>query len=135
MKVIACETCGLVQQLGNVPPRHLAECARCDGILQRDNPNSRARTAALALAALCLYVPANIYPIMLMEYLGRHTQNTVWGSVRALYREGMWAVASLVFAASILVPLLKLLGLFFLVTNSGRRWRKMRAWVHKTISL
>jgi paraquat-inducible protein A len=133
MNVIACETCGLVQQLGDVPPRHLAECARCDGILQRDNPNSRARTAAFALAALCLYVPANIYPIMLMEYLGRHTQNTVFGSVRALYRDGMWAVATLVFAASILIPLLKLMGLVFLVTNRGQRWQKFRTRVHKII--
>jgi paraquat-inducible protein A len=133
MNVIACETCGLVQRLGNVPPRHLAVCARCDGILQCDNPNSRARTAALALAALCLYVPANIYPIMLMEYLGRHTQNTVWGGVRALYRDGMWAVATLVFAASILIPLLKLLGLFFLVSNRGQRWQKLRTRVHKVI--
>jgi len=133
MNVIACETCGLVQQLGDVPPRHLAECARCDGILQRDNPNSRARTAALALAALCLYVPANIYPIMVMEYMGRHTENTVWGSVRALYRDGMWPVATLVFAASILIPLLKLIGLFFLVSNRGQRRKKLRTRVHKTI--
>ena len=133
MNVITCETCGLVQRLVNVPPSHLAECARCDGILQRPHPNSRARTAALALAALCLYVPANIYPIMIMEYMGRHTQNTVLGSVRALYRDGMWAVATLVFAASVLIPLLKLLGLFFLVSNRGQRWRKARTWVHKTI--
>jgi paraquat-inducible protein A len=133
MKVIACETCGLVQRLENVPPRHLAECARCDGILQRCHPDSRARTAALALAALCLYVPANIYPIMLMEYLGRHTQNTVLGSVRALYRDGMWGVATLVFAASVLIPLLKLLGLFFLVSNRGPRLRKLRTRVHQTI--
>src|SRR5580700_5991346 len=97
MNTIACETCGLVQQLANVPPRHLARCARCDGILQRNVPNSRARTAALTLAALCLYVPANIYPIMIMDYMGLHTQNTVLGSVRALYRDGMWAVAVLVF--------------------------------------
>jgi paraquat-inducible protein A len=133
MNVIGCETCGLVQQLGSVPSHHLAECARCGGILQSHRPDSRARTAAFSLAALCLYVPANIYPIMIMEYMGRHTQNTVLGSVKALYRDGMWAVASLVFAASILVPLLKLLGLFFLVSNRGRRWRKVRTWVHKTI--
>ena len=135
MNAIACETCGLVQQLADVPPRHVARCARCDGILRRHGTNSRARTAALALAALCLYVPANIYPIMVMEYMGRHTENTVWGGVRALYSDGMWPVATLVFAASILIPLLKLLGLFFLVTNRGQRWQKLRTRVHRTICL
>ncbi len=133
MNVIACETCGLVQQLENVPPRHRAQCARCDSVLQRHHPDSRARTAALTLAALCLYVPANIYPIMFMEHMGHHTENTVWGGVKALYQERMWYVAVIVFAASILIPLLKLAGLFFLVANRGKRWRKTRTLVYKTI--
>src|SRR6202012_2167281 len=117
MKVIACKTCGLAQQLEKVPPRHLARCARCDEILQCNQPDGRAYTAAFSLAALFLYVPANIYPIMVMEYMGRHTENTVWGGVRALYQDRMWYVAAIVFAASIVIPLLKLLGLFFLVIN------------------
>jgi paraquat-inducible protein A len=133
MNVIACETCGLVQRREDAPPRHMLKCARCDSTLQRGHRDSRAPTAALSLAALCLYVPANVYPIMTMEYLGRETQNTVWGGVRALYEAGMWPVAALVFAASILIPLLKLLGLFFLVTSRGQRWRKARTWIHKLI--
>ncbi len=133
MNVIACETCGLVQQFETVPPRHRVQCARCDSVLQRHHSNSRARTGALALAALCLYVPANIYPIMVMEYMGRHTENTVWGGVKALYQDRMWYVAAIVFAASILIPLLKLTGLFFLVMNRGQRWQKTRTWVYKVI--
>jgi paraquat-inducible protein A len=133
MNVIACEICGLVQQLENLPPRHRAQCARCGSVLERHRPNSRARTAALALAALCLYVPANIYPIMVMEYMGRHTENTVWGGVKALYRDHMWYVAAIVFATSILVPLLKLAGILFLVVNRGQRWQKIRTWVYKAI--
>jgi paraquat-inducible protein A len=133
MNVIACETCGLIQKFENVPPRHRLRCAQCESVLLRDHPNSRARTGALALAALCLYVPSNIYPIMTMEYMGRHTENTVWGGVKALYQDQMWYVAAIVFCASILVPLLKLLGLFFLVANRGRRWRKTRVWVYKII--
>ena len=133
MNVIACAICGLVQQTKSLPPHGVAHCARCDSTLQRSNPNSRAHTAALALAALCLYVPANIYPIMVMEYMGRHTENTVWGGVKALQQERMWYVAAIVFIASILVPLLKLLGLFFLVASRGPRWQKTRTWVYKVI--
>jgi paraquat-inducible protein A len=133
MNVIACKICGLVQQFENVPPRHRLQCARCESVIERHVTNSRARTGALALAALCLYVPANIYPIMTMEYMGRHTENTVWGGVRTLYQDRMWYVAAIVFAASIVVPLLKLAGLFFLVTNRGQRWQKTRTWIYKAI--
>jgi paraquat-inducible protein A len=132
-KIIACETCGLVQELGAVPPKHEAYCARCGWTLAQEKQSGRTRTAALALAALFLYVPANIYPIMVMEYMGRHTENTVWGGVKALYNDHMWYVAVIVFAASILIPLLKLLGLFFLVSNRGQRWQKLRTWVYKVI--
>jgi paraquat-inducible protein A len=133
MNLIACEICGLVQQSANAPSLHDLKCARCDSTIQRHHPDSRARTAALALAALCLYVPANMYPIMVMEYMGRHTENTVWGGVKALFQDHMWYVATIVFMASILVPLLKLIGLFFLVTNRGRRWQKLRTWIYKAV--
>jgi paraquat-inducible protein A len=133
-EVVGCKTCGLAQRLDNLPSGYQAECSRCGEILFRDHPSSRRRTAAFALAALFLYVPANIYPIMIMEYMGRHTENTVWGGVQALYQDHMWYVAAIIFAASILVPLLKLAGLFFLVLTRSSRWQKTRAWVYKIIS-
>lgn len=133
-QLIACETCGLAQRVGEIPRHHHARCARCGSVLQKNRVNSRARTAALALAALFLYVPANLYPIMIMEYMGRHTENTVWGGVKTLAREHMIFVAAIVFCASILVPFLKLTGLFFLVVVRHDRWRKQRTRVYKIIS-
>jgi paraquat-inducible protein A len=70
---------------------------------------------------------------MTMEYMGRHTENTVWGGIKALYQDRMWYVAIIVFAASILIPLLKLAGLFFLVVSRGRRLQKLRLWVYKLV--
>jgi paraquat-inducible protein A len=130
---IVCKTCALVQSLDAVPPGSQAECARCGEVLSRAMPDSRTRTAAFALAALFLYVPANIYPIMIMEYMGRHSENTVWGGVQALYQERMWYVAIIVFTASILAPLLKLVGLFYLVLNRGRCWPKANTWIYKFV--
>ena len=132
-RLLACQTCGLVQHLEGLRAGYDVECARCGERLLRGRPPSRARTAAFALAALFLYVPANIYPIMIMQYLGRETENTVWGGVRALYRDGMWSVAAIIFCASILVPLLKLLGLCCLVAIRGARWQKLRTQIYKII--
>ena len=131
--LISCKTCGLIQRLEHVPRGHKVECARCGELVFRDPGLSRAMTAAFSLAALFLYVPANIYPVMSMHYLGRETENTVWGGVQALWQDGMWGVALIVFTASILVPLLKLFGLFFLVSVHGTRWQKLRTRIFKTI--
>lgn len=135
MNLVSCKTCGLIQRLDHLPPGHKVECARCGELILRDPTYSRALTASLALAALFLYVPANIYPVMSMHYLGRETENTVWGGVRALWQDGMWGVALIVFTASIAVPLLKLIGLFVVVSISGTRWQKLRTRIHKTIEM
>lgn len=132
--LISCKTCGLIQRLDRpVPRRCKVECARCGQVILCDHPSGRALTAALSLAALFLYVPANIYPVMQMHYLGRETENTVWGGTQALWRDGMWGVAIIVFMASILVPLLKLIGLFFLVSVRSARWQKSRTWIFRAI--
>jgi len=131
--LISCKTCGLIQQLDHLPEGHRAECARCGEIILHQRPLSRARTAAFSLAALFMYVPANIYPVLSMHYLGRETQNTVWGGIRALWQDNMWGVAIIVFMASMLVPLLKLMGLFFLVAVQGVCWQKLRSRILKYI--
>jgi paraquat-inducible protein A len=134
-ELLSCKTCGLVQQADDLPPGYRFECARCGAAILRDHPFSRPLTAALSLAALFLYVPANIYPVMTMHYLGRETENTVWGGVQALWRDRMWPVAVIVFLASILIPLLKLMGLFFLMSVRSARWQKLRThifwWIEK----
>jgi paraquat-inducible protein A len=99
-----------------------------------ENPaESRARslevTAALSLAALILYVPANLYPILRMNLHGVYSENTVWDGVLSLARSDQWLVAVIVFLASIAIPLAKLLGLFFLVASARyrpQRWRRER---------
>ena len=131
--LISCQTCGLVQQLKYLPHGYKVECARCGGVIVRDRTFSRPLTGALSLAALFLYVPANTYPIMSMHYLGRETENTVWGGVQALWGDGLGGVAVVVFCASILVPLLKLIGLFYLVAARGARGQKLRTLIYRVI--
>ena len=133
--LLACETCGLVQKLESDPGPKTVECVRCGTILQKHKPLSRARTMAFSLAALLMYLPANIYPILIMEKVGRRSTNTIWTGVVSLYQDGMWFVASIVFCASILIPLLKLLGLFFVALTRGPRWQRERTWTYKSISV
>jgi paraquat-inducible protein A len=136
--VVACETCGLVQRLGPLGRGQVAECARCEARLADHKPNSLARTAAFSLAALLFYVPANIFPILRMELYGVHSENTVWQGCRALFERGEPLVAAVVFLASLAIPFLKLLGLFFLVVTTARgsgRGRPLRTWIYRAIDL
>ena len=134
--VIACRTCSLLQRIDALEPGTAAECFRCGSVIGEHPADSLGRTAAFSLAALIFFVPANIYPILRMDFYGAYSESTVWDGCVKLYQDGQWPVATIVFLASILVPLLKLLGLFFLViaTKFGSTfWRQERAWIYKII--
>jgi len=136
--IVACKTCGLVQRLGELAPGMAARCDRCGSILGRRTVDSLSRTAALSLAALIFYLPANLYPILRMELYGVHSENTVWDGVVTLFRQDEKLVAVIVFLASLVIPFLKLLGLLYLTLTTrfgAQRRRPERTWIYKTIEV
>jgi len=123
--IVSCDTCGLVQQVEPLAPGMAAECARCGSfVAARRSTHGLHITAALALAALILYVPANIYPVLKMYMYGAYSENTVWEGIVALMQNDEWLVAFVVFMASMVIPLVKLAGLFSLVVTARMGWAK-----------
>ena len=138
MSLVACETCGLVQQLPDLAPGAAAECARCATHLVTRDESSLTRTAAFALAGLMFYAPANLYPILRLEWYGMHSESTAWDGAVALFRQGQPVIATIVFLASIVIPFLKLLALFYLVATvklRSRAWRRQRTWVFRVLEV
>ena len=136
MNSIVCPTCDQVQIIETLAPGTVAECCRCGSVISAHKAGSLGRTAALSLAALILYMPANLYPILRMNLYGAYSENTIWQGVKNLVENNEWLVGSIVFCASILIPFLKLLTLFFLVVTAklkSARWRQQRTWMYKVI--
>jgi paraquat-inducible protein A len=132
--IVACETCGLVQSVGVVPEGSVAHCARCRFKLFARQPDSRTRTMAFSLAALFLYFPSNIYPLITTEYHGLHSETTIFQGIKALFTHEQYFIGSLVFCTSILSPALKIIGLLFIPLTVGRpRWKRPRTWAYKII--
>jgi paraquat-inducible protein A len=116
MHRIGCDTCGLVAR-----GRDGTLCPRCGFTLHHRKPNSLARTWALVLASLVLYVPANVYPILTVVRFGAGQPSTILQGVRELINIGEWPLALLVFFASVTVPVLKLAGLILLLITTMAR--------------
>ncbi|MEW5773067.1 MAG: paraquat-inducible protein A [Thermodesulfobacteriota bacterium] len=119
-----CHVCHLLVSRPAVPPRRLA-CPRCGAALHQRKPDSLSRTWALLLAAVILYVPAMALPIMETATLTGVRQDTILSGVVYLVTSGMWPLAAIVFFASVVVPVLKILALSFLLVSVQRRsrWR------------
>jgi len=102
-----CEACALASRA--VPAPMASMCPRCGAELHARKPASLARTWALLIAAALLYLPANLLPVMRSSSLFGAQEDTIWSGIVFLWLDGSWGLAGLVFFASMVVPLAKLL--------------------------
>jgi paraquat-inducible protein A len=123
---VGCKTCGLVNALpaadsGSNTSKHSTGepenyvCQRCGSYLYLRKPNSIQLTWALLLTAAILYIPANAYPMMITTSLGQSHSSTIIGGMVELWQHGSEPVAVIIFVASVLVPIVKMLVLVLLL--------------------
>jgi paraquat-inducible protein A len=135
-KLVACQTCGLVQEAGEVPKNSVIQCARCHFQIFHRREHSRMRTLAFSLAALILYFPSNYYPIISADYQGQHVQTTIFQGIHSLFERQQYFIGSLMFCTSILTPVLKIIGLIFItLTLDLTCWKRTRTWIFRIIRI
>lgn len=119
-----CECCALVLEQPELP--HHANCPRCGAALHVRKPQSLQRTWAYLLAAVVLYIPANVLPVMATNSVLGRSSHTLVGGIHELWVGDARELALIVFIASIAVPLLKIAALALLAWTAGRRscWRQ-----------
>ncbi|WP_042013618.1 PqiA/YebS family transporter subunit [Aeromonas fluvialis] len=106
--LVACHICGALSEVGS------HHCSRCGGHLHARKPGGLNRTWALLFTSAILYVPANLYPIMDTVFLGDNSPSTILGGVVLLWAMGSYPIAAVIFVASVVVPLVKIVALFWL---------------------
>ena len=108
-------------------------CPRCGAIARLRRTESLSRAAALLVAAMLLYFPANLYPIATIPIDITPTAYTVIGGVVDLAKSHLIGLAALVFCASFTIPLLKMAGLCWCIVSvmhrsDKRLVAKTRVW-------
>ncbi len=112
---IACTDCDLLYDQQALQPKEVARCARCGAVLYQSAEANIHQMLALAIAALVLFIIANIDPIMSMRILGESSRCTIIGSVQVFARGGYWELSVLVLLLAILLPLVKLVLLIYIL--------------------
>jgi paraquat-inducible protein A len=72
------------------------------------------------VAAAIMLIPANILPVLSTETPGDDRTDTILSGALQLWSNGLWAIAIIVFVASIIIPVLKLAGLAWLLVHARR---------------
>ncbi len=136
--LLQCRICGCLSRPPAGVGKHTAmHCPLCHARLHlHEHNNSIEVTWALLIAAMILYIPANTLPIMSVYMMGSGKPDTILSGVFHLMEAGQWPLAIIVFGASIVVPLLKLITLSFLLVSIQlkSRWRtRERMLLYKII--
>lgn len=138
--LVQCEICN---ELNQQPKTVLNEkvswhCARCGATLKLSPQFSRRLeiTWALLIAAVMLFIPANVLPVMSLYILGKGSPSTIADGAWQLFQHGQWPIALIIFVASLVIPLVKIIALGFLLISIHYRshWRsKERMKLYKVI--
>ena len=114
-QLIACHDCDLLQYRRQLHDGETARCARCQAFLYKRKPDSINRALALTLTSLILFLLANSFPFLSMQVQGREQSISLLSAVWSLYEEQQWLLATCVGFLILLAPLLKLVGLLYLL--------------------
>ncbi|WP_376877160.1 paraquat-inducible protein A [Albirhodobacter sp. R86504] len=115
--VVGCKHCG------RVLPRETEICTRCGSVIEPPSTASLQKVWAWFAAGLVMYVPANVLPMLVTSTLNGTQASTILGGVIELMLHGSWGVASIVFIASIMIPVAKFMAIAYLALSVGTERR------------
>jgi len=123
--LVACQQCGQVHAL------QARICKRCEGRLQSRDAESLQKVWAWLIAGIIAYIPANLYPMLLTSTLVERSESTIIGGVVELFEHGSWGIATIVFAASVMIPVGKFVAIIYLAISVQRHSKANRHERHK----
>ena len=121
---LSCRVCAKLMHPKQLNKQQFERCPRCHSRVYQRVPNSIAQSWALLISGFMLYIPANILPIMTLNKAGVMRTDTIMSGIINLVNIGMEPIAVIVFIASILVPLLKMLGLALILLAVQFNWQR-----------
>ena len=120
-------SCPVCHQIVKFPPPKVGEvaayCPRCGTEVHLRKPNSIETTLALVVASIIFYIPANLLPMMHVETFAGTQSDTIMSGVLYFLETGSYLIGSVIFIASVLVPVVKMLILLYLVYTVKTRKR------------
>jgi paraquat-inducible protein A len=123
LDIARCRICGQIEDFSTV-----TRCARCGRRLALPHPlNSIERSLAWLIAAVLLYIPANMVAVMYVSGIGGGEESTILGGILEFWRSGSYGIALLIFGASVAVPITKFVALGLLITMAWRNSPAARA--------
>lgn len=104
-ETLLCDGCAAVYRRVHLRAGHVARCRRCGDMLGRGHSMSLEGQLALAIAALVVFLIANLSTVVELNLRGVRSDSTLMGAIVATWREGQETIAGIAFATAFFFPL------------------------------
>lgn len=128
-----CPTCDYTFSEKIVDLKGQTRCPRCESNLSISDKMKLQRVWATLIAGCIMMIPANLLPISVTEFAGSTSADSLMSGVITFIGMGSYAVAAIVFIASIAVPFSKTGILFYLLLAIHYRWKHPIHWQMKML--
>lgn len=115
--LLSCHHCGRLVTAVSISAHEEQLCNRCESPLHYRKKNAISNTWALLISAIILFIPANVLPIMRVYFLGSPEDSTIMDGIIYFFQHGSYGIGLIIFAASVLVPVFKMVGLMILLLS------------------
>ena len=126
--LLICDHCDSVYRRPGLSRGESSRCIRCDAVLERREWLELDGLQAMALAGSILFVIANSWPILSLGLGGQQEATTLWGMAVFMWNDGYPIIASITVFTLLIVPFLRMAGIFWLLAWA-RRGRRSPAFV------
>jgi paraquat-inducible protein A len=103
--LLLCDGCAAVYRRVRLASGQTARCRRCGDPLGRGHAMSLEGQLALALAALIVFLVANLSTVVELNLRGVRSSSTLMGAVMATWDAGQETIAAIAFATAFFFPL------------------------------
>ena len=117
----SCPACHQMVRVDAVEEGRIAVCPRCGSEVHPRKPDSIQYTWALVMASIIFFIPANMLPMMRVETFAGNQSDTIISGVIYFISSGSYLIAFVIFVASILVPIIKIIILIYLLISVQRK--------------
>jgi len=111
-------------------------CPVCLNPISVRTKHSLQKTWAFLITSIVFIFPANLYPITYLLKNNIRYPDTIFSGILSLMDSGMLAIAIIVFIASIVVPIFKIMALMFILLAIQYQWRfsqKKQLWIFNIV--
>ncbi|MBV1882122.1 MAG: paraquat-inducible protein A [Pseudomonadales bacterium] len=108
----------------DIPKDYKSICSRCGQEVDYLKKYSLQKTWAYLIAGFILLIPANLFPITSVTELGDKDADTIYSGIVRLIDHQFYFIATLIFIASIIVPVFKITSMIYLLMAVHFQWLK-----------